>query len=657
MPFTSSSRQCIFINTGPPNERTILVRPSKDLEELPDESEDIAESTLLDHYAKRAVDLSSVCLADFAALYDYVKRGTEPEGEPNNEEATGDIDPEANSHPTQRVTAPRFKQQFESGVMVRRYKSKIIRCRRYGKAQDPDNYYREQCMLYMPWRDETADILNHISEGLYQENQIVIQANRQKYDPKHKPDDVDDLFRTAEDEDDGPEDLVSSIVQEDYSQDIFNTMSNSKKSDRIDFINSPKLCSDEEYLHTIRTLNDGQRKYLLNLMHRFKFEHQPEVYDFIMGGAGVGKSHLVTAIVQTLIRVKLRQPGIRPDNVIVLVCAATGKAAHNVRGITLHCAFKLPPNQYGGTLARLNDDMCNSLTVKLKDLQLVIIDEVSMMSSKQLNQIDARLQQIFANSKPLGGVPLLAVGDLRQIRPFGGRFVFECTSSSLSDLIAGNVLWQKFKMFELTEIMRQKDDLRFAQALNRLADGAMTKDDILLFKSRIITPSLQPPTSAIRLYGSNKDCGEYNDSVHQTLSTEEAMSVAFDRIQGTCTDEQRGFLLSYVKSLPTKDTDGLPNEVLLKVGAIYMISLNVDVSDGLFNGSTGVLQQIFYGVRTGVRIPIRVLIEFSDAFVGASARASFHPLHPSNMSWTPVGLFQKVKIKFVLFNFFVFLDL
>ena len=379
----------------------------------------------------------------------------------------------------------------------------------------------------------------------------------------------------------------------------------------------------------------------MEVIHRLKIGNC-DMFDFVMGGAGVGKSHLILAIVQTLIRQFIKQPGVNESSPVVLVCAATGKAAHNVRGITLHCAFKLPPNQYGGTLANLHDDVTNSLRVKLAHLKLLIIDEISMVSWKQFMQVNTRLQQIFANKLPFGGIPVLLVGDFRQIRPFAGKFIFEQNQSSLFDLIVGNSLWQKFRVFELTEIMRQKEDLLFAEALNRLADGALTTEDIQLFRSRVVSETLQPPPDAIRLFGSNKDCAEYNITVHQSLSTEEALSIAYDRVQGNCTTQQKQFLLENTKSLPTKDTDGLPNSVLLKVGAIYMISLNVDVADGLFNGSTGVLKKICFGTRGDNQIPIRVFMEFDDPLVGSMASAALRNYTSFPSKWTPVGLFHKV---------------
>lgn len=63
------------------------------------------------------------------------------------------------------------------------------------------------------------------------------------------------------------------------------------------------------------------------------------------GGAGVGKSVLLKALYQALIKFYSRKAGENPDNCSVLVCAPTGKAAYNLGGLTIHSAFNIPADQ------------------------------------------------------------------------------------------------------------------------------------------------------------------------------------------------------------------------------------------------------------------------------------------------------------------------
>lgn len=127
----------------------------------------------------------------------------------------------------------------------------------------------------------------------------------------------------------------------------------------------------------------------------------------------MGKSHVITAIVQSFERYCNQQLSTDPEDTNVLVTAPTGKAAFNVLGMTLHTAFRLPPNYYSGPLLNLDDGVANTLSVKLAKLKLLIIDEISMVSYKQLAQIDHRLRQIFNSDREFGGISVLVVGHLR----------------------------------------------------------------------------------------------------------------------------------------------------------------------------------------------------------------------------------------------------
>ena len=85
-----------------------------------------------------------------------------------------------------------------------------------------------------------------------------------------------------------------------------------------------------------------------------------------------------------------------------------------------------------------------------------------------------------------GGVHVLLVGDLFQLRPVGDSWIFANSSNDYSPLAPN--LWQSFfKMFELTEIMRQKDDTPFAEILNRVREGQQTETDIRVLKSRSVS--------------------------------------------------------------------------------------------------------------------------------------------------------------------------
>lgn len=121
------------------------------------------------------------------------------------------------------------------------------------------------------------------------------------------------------------------------------------------------------------------------------------------------------------------------------------------------------------TYQKLTDSTCNRLRVQLAYLKILIIDEISMVSSGTFNYIDKRLQQIKDSTQPFGGITVVAVGDLYQLRP-EGQYVFELSSNVMAR-IAGSVWQSNFHLVELFQIMRQKDDSNFAALLNRVRQG------------------------------------------------------------------------------------------------------------------------------------------------------------------------------------------
>jgi hypothetical protein len=123
-----------------------------------------------------------------------------------------------------------------------------------------------------------------------------------------------------------------------------------------------------------------------------------------------------------------------------------------------------------------------------------------MVSNRKLSFIDQRLQALTGTKTPFGGKSVIAVGDLYQLKPVADSWIFEDLSKDASSL-APNLWQQNFTMFELTEIMRQKDDLKFAQLLNRLRHNEMTEEDKRQITKCSVTPDAEnyPKTAPIYL--------------------------------------------------------------------------------------------------------------------------------------------------------------
>jgi hypothetical protein len=231
--------------------------------------------------------------------------------------------------------------------------------------------------------------------------------------------------------------------------------------------------------------------------------------------------------------------------------------------------------------------------------------------------------------------------DLRQLKPVCASSVFSNVKSELGDLI-GNPLWESFQSYELTEIMRQKNDAAFANALNRLARGEMNEEDIKMFKTREVIEVGYPPKNCLRLYKDNKSVSEYNEKALNKIREESAVSMAIDVAQGKGKPEWKASLLESVKNLPTIETMGLPYLTRLVVSARYMVTLNVETTDGLVNGSLGILRKLSYSsMSDGTRIPTTAWIDFGDVTVGSKRRKNLKHLFRNELVtpiWTPMNL-------------------
>ncbi len=143
----------------------------------------------------------------------------------------------------------------------------------------------------------------------------------------------------------------------------------------------------------------------------------------------------------------------------VLLSAFTGTAAFNISGKMLHSLLKLPRSlkpPYQGL-----GNAIDEVRARLRDVEILIIDEVSMISKDLFTYVNWRFQQIKGSKKPFGGVSCLVVGDYYQLPPLGKAKPLCVYEEDVLDFCKDN-----FQIITLTEIMRQKEDLAFAELLN-----------------------------------------------------------------------------------------------------------------------------------------------------------------------------------------------
>ena len=247
--------------------------------------------------------------------------------------------------------------------------------------------------------------------------------------------------------------------------------------------------SEQQEESMMRQLNDKQRQLFSHVTdwcnNKTRDHTVAPFHIFLTEGAGTGKSHVIRCI--TYYAKKVFAPMTESaEDVRVLLLAHTGTAAFNISGETIRSALRVPAKPLD-KVEPLREDKINPLRMKYRHLQLVIIDEISMVSTVQLDYIHSRLQQINGTSDTcyFGNVSILAVGDFYQLPPICRKPLCYPRDDILKDI--WNTL---FQMVELTEIMRQRHDAVFAVMLNRLRTRKQTEpisnEDEQLQQSRIV---------------------------------------------------------------------------------------------------------------------------------------------------------------------------
>ncbi len=291
---------------------------------------------------------------------------------------------------------------------------------------------------------------------------------------------------------------------------------------------------------------------------------------FITGKAGTGKSSLLKHFIKN-------------TNKKLVILAPTGIAALNVSGQTIHSFFRFPPSIIAPN--KIEPDYVRAEL--FKNLQMVIIDEISMVRADLMNGIDIALRKNRNRlDEPFGGVQMVFIGDLFQLPPvvkdedreyilkiYGGQYFFDAT------------IFKTFKYHfkELTTIFRQSNEQpEFKTMLNNIRNNEVQFEDMALLNSR------------------HKDnAGEQENSIFLTTRRNIARNINNDKLENLQGEKTTyfGSLSGKYLSLKEEAEDKLED----KLPAPYKLELKKDVqimmlkNDGVkrwVNGSIGKIEKL-----------------------------------------------------------------
>ena len=223
----------------------------------------------------------------------------------------------------------------------------------------------------------------------------------------------------------------------------------------------------------------------------------------------------------------------------------------------------------------------------MKNLRIVIIDEISMVKVDMLYQLDLRLQEITEKvGIPFGGLAIIVLGDLMQLKPCMGKYISEDPLNNefkMTHALAPR--WAMFSSIILETNHRQGKDKHYADLLNRVRVGQQTPEDISTLKSRV-RPKNHPDLKAASLFilCKRKDCTETNAKYLISLDGE-MMSIQARHHHAT--------QAKYKPYINPKDgtiaSTSFMDILRIKISAKLMIIHNIDTADGLTNGQMGKL--------------------------------------------------------------------
>jgi hypothetical protein len=255
----------------------------------------------------------------------------------------------------------------------------------------------------------------------------------------------------------------------------------------------------------------------------YKFVNQTNKSVFLTGKAGTGKTTFLKAIIE-----KTHKKAV--------VVAPTGIAAINAGGVTIHSQFQLPFGAFLPTNTPLGQTpvvVNNRETIKnhmnmtaakrqvLKSLELLIIDEVSMLRADILDAIDTVLRLVRGvYDKAFGGVQVLFIGDLMQLPPVVKNEEWDILKSHYEGMFFfhAKVLQDEKPLYiELEKIYRQ-DDITFINILENLRNNRIETTDIAIL-NQYYKPDFKPTTkdSYITLTTHNNRAAQQNEAALAAL--------------------------------------------------------------------------------------------------------------------------------------------
>ena len=286
---------------------------------------------------------------------------------------------------------------------------------------------------------------------------------------------------------------------------------------------------------------------------------------FLTGAAGVGKTQVLKLFISKYKHYR-----------IIGITSTTGISALLFGGSTLHSFLGIGLGTSSINYLCKQIKSRSYLKKRWNDLEVLIIDEISMLSPALFDKLEEMARIIRNNDEPFGGIQLILSGDFCQLPCIGvNDFCFE--SNTWNTCIQHTIY--------LDEIMRQKD-IEFQECLNNVRIGLLCKKTIDLLSSRLnVKLDNDYCILPTRLFATNYSVDSINNEEIDKLSTGDLEFYEYNMTFTVYAAQQNAdFVIEkYKKSC------NAPETIQLCIGAQVMLLYNLDIDNGLVNGSRGII--------------------------------------------------------------------
>lgn len=303
----------------------------------------------------------------------------------------------------------------------------------------------------------------------------------------------------------------------------------------------------------LKNMNEEQFK-------AFELVTQQRKNIFLTGPAGTGKSFTLKKIVEWF----------RGNGLKIGVCSSTGTSAVTINGTTLHSFLGIGLAKSSATHLAFKVRNRANVCAKLKALDVLVIDEISMISDELFDKISEFLGIVRnKKTKPFGGIQIILCGDMCQLPPVDGDYCFKARA------------WAELgiEVVPLTIMVRQDEDLEFQKILLEARFGNCSDKSIEKLRS-LTNPNFGEVAPTI-LFSKNMNVDTINESEYQKI-----------RIQGVKERVYPTMFSKHPDTLAWAESLKIPSETNLCVGAQVMLTVNLNVDEGFVNGSRGVVTDL-----------------------------------------------------------------